>query len=372
MLRLAVLGLLAATAPTTACRRTDPPSAQTDGPLSVRAAAPDLDRRLAQFKAVQMPFNAAGLSDARAPDGRPARRRLPAAREHVLAAERSGRTRAVQGASRSRHAARAQVRQLPADQRQPLGPARREPAVRRLRADAAGTRALSARISRARRCEAVRHAASGRRRLQIYNAVHGRAIGRARTWPARRITSSTSSSSSRAAKALRDAAALSDDPAFAKFLRLRADALLSDDYYASDLAWLDLKDPKFDVIFAPYETYLDDLLGVKTSYGAAVLIRNEEESRKPGRSTSNMCRIFRTRCRWRPPTVRRSAATLTPMEVMDAPFRARRPAARLPGGRRQPAQRSAHPRGEGHEEDLLQELHGRAGELRDPAAGEAR
>ena len=82
------------------------------------------------------------------------------------------------------------------------------------------------------------------------------------------------------AKALRDAAALSADAAFANFLRLRADALLSDDYYKSDLAWLDLKDPKFDVIFAPYETYLDDLLGVKTSYGASILIRNEEESRK--------------------------------------------------------------------------------------------
>ena len=46
------------------------------------------------------------------------------------------------------------------------------------------------------------------------------------------------------AQALRDAAALSDDAAFANFLRLRADALLTDDYYASDLAWLDLKDPK--------------------------------------------------------------------------------------------------------------------------------
>ena len=80
--------------------------------------------------------------------------------------------------------------------------------------------------------------------------------------------------------ALRDAAALSDDKAFANFLRLRADALLTDDYYASDIAWVDLENPKFDVIFAPYETYLDDLLGVKTSYGAAVLVRNEAESRK--------------------------------------------------------------------------------------------
>ncbi|MGD1211084.1 MAG: Zn-dependent hydrolase [Candidatus Acidiferrales bacterium] len=79
---------------------------------------------------------------------------------------------------------------------------------------------------------------------------------------------------------LREAAALSDDSAFAKFLRLRADALLTDDYYASDIAWLDLENPKFDIIFAPYETYLDGLLGVKTSYGASVMIRNDAESKK--------------------------------------------------------------------------------------------
>ena len=54
-----------------------------------------------------------------------------------------------------------------------------------------------------------------------------------------------------AAKALRDAADLSNDKAFADFLRLRADAFLSDDYYKSDLAWVDLQNPKFDVIMAP-------------------------------------------------------------------------------------------------------------------------
>ncbi len=50
---------------------------------------------------------------------------------------------------------------------------------------------------------------------------------------------------------LRAAAKLSPDPAFAHYLNLRADALLSDDYYASDVAWLDLKNPKIDLIFAP-------------------------------------------------------------------------------------------------------------------------
>ena len=81
---------------------------------------------------------------------------------------------------------------------------------------------------------------------------------------------------------LRAAAKLSPDAAFAHYLELRADALLSDDYYASDIAWLDLKNPKIDLIFAPYETYLDDLLGVKTSYGGAILIRNQKESQQAG------------------------------------------------------------------------------------------
>jgi len=82
------------------------------------------------------------------------------------------------------------------------------------------------------------------------------------------------------AKDLREASELTDDPQFAKFLQLRAHALLTDDYWDSDIAWLDLKNPRFDIIFAPYETYLDGLLGVKTSYGASVMIRNDAESKK--------------------------------------------------------------------------------------------
>jgi hypothetical protein len=125
----------------------------------------------------------------------------------------------------------------------------------------------------------------------------------------------------RAAALLREAAALSDDARFQKFLRLRADALRSDEYLASDLAWLDLENPKFDVIFAPYETYLDDLLGVKTSWGAAVMVRNEAESAKLA--------VYQ---KWVPEI--QDALPLAPedrpskhghvasMEVMDTPFRA--------------------------------------------------
>lgn len=125
----------------------------------------------------------------------------------------------------------------------------------------------------------------------------------------------------RAAANLRAAADLAAEPAFAKFLRLRADALLSDDYFPSDLAWLDLERPKFDIILAPYETYFDDFLGVKTSWGAAVMVRNESESKK--------LEIFQ---KWVPDL--QDALPLAPedrpskhgrvaaMEVMDTPFRA--------------------------------------------------
>jgi Peptidase family M49 len=124
-----------------------------------------------------------------------------------------------------------------------------------------------------------------------------------------------------AAAALREAAALSPDKAFAGFLRLRAEALLTDDYYKSDLAWLDLQNPKFDIIFAPYETYLDDLLGVKTSYGAAVMIRNEAESAKLVTFMKYVPDIQEALPL--PPEDKPDLhGKSTPMEVMDTPFRA--------------------------------------------------
>src|SRR5438477_7982061 len=124
-----------------------------------------------------------------------------------------------------------------------------------------------------------------------------------------------------AARHLRSAAEASDDKAFAEFLRMRANALLDDDYYESDLAWVRLKDPKFDIIFAPYETYLDNLLGVKTSYGAAVLIRNEEESRKLAafqKYVPDIQDALPLEAEDRPS----KRGQETPMEVMDTPFRA--------------------------------------------------
>ena len=123
-----------------------------------------------------------------------------------------------------------------------------------------------------------------------------------------------------AASALREAADLSDEPAFADFLRKRADALLNDDYYPSDLLWVDLATPRFDIIFAPYETYLDDLLGVKGSYGAAVLVRNDAESRKLDLYEKYIPEIQEA-LPLDPADKPSKTGQPTPMEVMDAPYR---------------------------------------------------
>ena len=80
-----------------------------------------------------------------------------------------------------------------------------------------------------------------------------------------------------AAGLLREAAALTDNASLQKFLTLRADAFLSNDYYASDLAWMDLDAP-LDVTIGPYETYNDELLGYKTAFEAYITIRDDKET----------------------------------------------------------------------------------------------
>ncbi|MDX1978723.1 MAG: hypothetical protein SFV51_00540 [Bryobacteraceae bacterium] len=81
------------------------------------------------------------------------------------------------------------------------------------------------------------------------------------------------------AKLLREAAALTTSPSLKKFLNLRAEAFLSNDYYASDVAWMDL-DSSIDVTIGPYETYTDELLGYKAAFEAYICLRDEKESAK--------------------------------------------------------------------------------------------
>jgi hypothetical protein len=76
---------------------------------------------------------------------------------------------------------------------------------------------------------------------------------------------------------LNEAADLSEDEEFANYLRMRAGAMLKDDYFDSDMAWMDLAG-KFDCVFGPIEVYEDRLMNLKTSYEAFVLLRDQAAS----------------------------------------------------------------------------------------------
>jgi hypothetical protein len=87
----------------------------------------------------------------------------------------------------------------------------------------------------------------------------------------------------RAAALLREAAALSADASFAHYLTMRADALLSDDFQPSDLAWMDMKTNPVDIVIGPIETYEDQLFGYKAAYEGMVLLKDTTWSAKLAR-----------------------------------------------------------------------------------------
>jgi hypothetical protein len=83
----------------------------------------------------------------------------------------------------------------------------------------------------------------------------------------------------RAAGLLREAAELTENATLKKYLNERAEAFLSNDYYASDLAWMDLDAP-LDVTIGPYETYSDNIFGYKAAFEAYITLRDDEETAK--------------------------------------------------------------------------------------------
>jgi hypothetical protein len=97
----------------------------------------------------------------------------------------------------------------------------------------------------------------------------------------------------RAAALLHEAADILTDPknvaqysrgvdytTLAVFLRSRADAFLSNDYFQSDMDWMDVKDNIIDVTIGPYETYEDNLNGYKAAFEAFIAVRDPADSEK--------------------------------------------------------------------------------------------
>jgi hypothetical protein len=78
---------------------------------------------------------------------------------------------------------------------------------------------------------------------------------------------------------LREAAKATQDPTLKKFLSARADALISNDYYASDVAWMEL-DASLEPTIGPYEVYEDAWFNAKAAYEAFITLRDDEETKK--------------------------------------------------------------------------------------------
>jgi hypothetical protein len=81
-----------------------------------------------------------------------------------------------------------------------------------------------------------------------------------------------------AARILREASKLAKSPDFSNYLKLRAAALISDDFQLSDSYWMDVKDNEIDVVIGPIETYLDRLYGYRAAYESYVLVKDLEWS----------------------------------------------------------------------------------------------
>ncbi len=87
----------------------------------------------------------------------------------------------------------------------------------------------------------------------------------------------------RAADLLREAADLAEDPSFATYLKLRAAALISDEYQISDLHWMDVRDNEIELVIGAIETYEDQLIGARAAFESYVLIKDMEWSERLSR-----------------------------------------------------------------------------------------
>ncbi|HWS78255.1 MAG TPA: Zn-dependent hydrolase [Thermomonas sp.] len=84
----------------------------------------------------------------------------------------------------------------------------------------------------------------------------------------------------KAAELLRQAAKVASDASFRNYLNLRAEALVTDNYQPSDMAWMDMKTSPIDVVIGPIESYQDALYGTKAAFEAFVLVKDKAWSER--------------------------------------------------------------------------------------------
>ena len=125
----------------------------------------------------------------------------------------------------------------------------------------------------------------------------------------------------RAAELLREAAAATTQPTLKRFLETRAAAFLSNDYYESDVAWMEL-DASLEPTIGPYETYEDGWFGYKAAFEAFITVRDEAETAKLAQLRRRAAGPRGPRCRSTPRCATRSSAALAPIRVVDVVFSA--------------------------------------------------
>ncbi|MBI5647996.1 MAG: hypothetical protein HY962_13785 [Ignavibacteriae bacterium] len=123
----------------------------------------------------------------------------------------------------------------------------------------------------------------------------------------------------RIAALLEKAATLADNPSLRKYLRLRAVALLTDDYFASDMAWMDLKENNVDVVIGPIENYEDALFNYKTAYECAVVVKDPAGTRELQMFTGHID-AFEKALPMDPKYIRATAGSGNVLEVVNVVF----------------------------------------------------
>ncbi|MBR5910548.1 MAG: Zn-dependent hydrolase [Bacteroidales bacterium] len=87
----------------------------------------------------------------------------------------------------------------------------------------------------------------------------------------------------RAASLLDQASELAGDKEFAQYLKLRAKALRTDDYFESDMQWMDVRNNNIDLVIGPIENYTDARYGIKASHEGFILIKDQEWTKQLAR-----------------------------------------------------------------------------------------
>ena len=100
----------------------------------------------------------------------------------------------------------------------------------------------------------------------------------------------------KASNLLKQAAELAEDPGLKKYLNLRAEALVTDEYYESDVAWMQMKNNGIDMVVGPIETYEDRLFGNKAAFESYVLVKDKEWS-KAWQNTFHSSQCCKENCR---------------------------------------------------------------------------